>query len=548
MNKQMTRSLIALIPVFVMALVLPFAIKRVSNRQEKLNTNSEASSSSGTTNMTLVPLTASVQPGAGVVLPVTVQLNIANTPGNLGISGAKFILTISNTAAFSVTPADVTGLLTGFWNYQPAEVVTNGTTQTITLDGIYLTTTGFISASPVNFATINLHPGNVVAPVSSALTFDLASEIRAKSGNGDILLSNFSNGNYSVVLPTPTPTVTPTATPVPPSPTPTRTPTPVPPTPTPTPTPSLNITSYTFSPTNPTTSATPNISFTAAVGGTATGSIQYQFDCNNTGPYDFTTTTTVNPFTTAAICNYTAAGSYPTRVTITRQGVSATASNTVVVVTPPTPTPTLTPTATPVPPTPTSTVTPTPTRTPTPVPPTVTPTQAPANVNFSIAFQGINPANTTVNVKTVTVELVQSGTVTYTCSGVTVTANAAAGLFSGSLGSSPACTNISAGLYDVYVKGPVHLRRRVAAVPVFLNPGVNTFNWSATPLLIGDISGNDNRLELVDVTALIGQWTQSKTPSNTLNAKYDVDDNGFIELADVTWVLANWTASIITGD
>jgi hypothetical protein len=151
-------------------------------------------------------------------------------------------------------------------------------------------------------------------------------------------------------------------------------------------------------------------------------------------------------------------------------------------------------------------------------------------------------------VKQVTVELVQSGIVRYTCSGVTTTASPTAGVFSGSLGSSQDCTAVAAGSYDIFVKGPIHLRRRVTASPLAINPGGNTFNWSATPLLIGDLSGNDNRLELIDVTALIGQWTSSRTVVNLQNAPFDVDDNGFIELADVTWVLANWVSSVVTGD
>lgn len=114
------------------------------------------------------------------------------------------------------------------------------------------------------------------------------------------------------------------------------------PTPLPTPTPTPTITVSLGA--NPATGVAPlnGVSLTATVGGTATGSILYQFRCLSTGPIAHTMTTTTNPYTIANLCNYNLAGTATTSVQVTRQGVSAsnTALVTVSAASSPTPTPT----------------------------------------------------------------------------------------------------------------------------------------------------------------------------------------------------------------
>ena len=70
----------------------------------------------------------------------------------------------------------------------------------------------------------------------------------------------------------------------------------------------------------------------ATVGGTATGDIVYQFDCNNDGTYEYTSSaTSYNPYTRSDLCDYANSGTYTVKVRVTRQGVSATCTNTVTV-------------------------------------------------------------------------------------------------------------------------------------------------------------------------------------------------------------------------
>jgi len=70
----------------------------------------------------------------------------------------------------------------------------------------------------------------------------------------------------------------------------------------------------------------------ATVGGTATGDIVYQFDCNNDGTYEYiSSATSYNPYTRSDLCDYANSGTYTVKVRVTRQGVSATCTNTVTV-------------------------------------------------------------------------------------------------------------------------------------------------------------------------------------------------------------------------
>mgnify|MGYP001564128945 FL=1 len=70
-----------------------------------------------------------------------------------------------------------------------------------------------------------------------------------------------------------------------------------------------------------------NQSLTATLnGGTATGDTRYQFDCLNDDNIEKDITTSAISYTTAGICNYAANGTYYSKVTVTRQGVSASAT------------------------------------------------------------------------------------------------------------------------------------------------------------------------------------------------------------------------------
>lgn len=233
----------------------------------------------------------------------------------------------------------------------------------------------------------------------------------------------------------------------------------------------------------------------------------------------------------------------------TPTALSSTVAVTVAATTTPTATPTLVPTVTPtrtptpIPPTPTPTIVPTatpiPTATPTPLP---TPTSVPTagSLNFKVKFQ--NVISTTVNKPTLLVKVIlrQGTTDVYTLNNVTVTPDAAA-VYSGTIPS------INPGNYDVLIQGPIHLRKKLTATPMAIAASVNTADWTATPMLAGDVTG-DNTIQLSDLTGVISVWTQSSTPVTPQNQKYDLDYNGAITLGDVTGIIANWTASIVNGD
>ena len=82
------------------------------------------------------------------------------------------------------------------------------------------------------------------------------------------------------------------------------------------------------------------------VSGTATGNIRYRFDCTNDGTFERDTTTILDPFAVADLCNYSTAGSYTARVTVDRGGRQATDTLPITVTSAPSPAPSPTPSPT----------------------------------------------------------------------------------------------------------------------------------------------------------------------------------------------------------
>ncbi|MDP2637127.1 MAG: hypothetical protein Q8P03_00745, partial [bacterium] len=94
---------------------------------------------------------------------------------------------------------------------------------------------------------------------------------------------------------------------------------PPPPPPASSPTFSVSLTaipSFGFAPLN-------NVDLKADVSGTATGNVNYRFDCTNNGPYEFETTVSATSFTKVDLCDYASPGSYTARVYAVRQGIVA---------------------------------------------------------------------------------------------------------------------------------------------------------------------------------------------------------------------------------
>lgn len=136
----------------------------------------------------------------------------------------------------------------------------------------------------------------------------------------DITSRCVSDGSCVVIVPTPTPAPLPTPTPTPP----------------PAPTLTAALTAI------PATGTAPlnGVDLRASVGGTATGNIRYEFGCTAASPFVLgNASTPQNPYTELNECNYASAGTYTPRVRVTRQGVIAIASTSVVVSGPPLPPP-----------------------------------------------------------------------------------------------------------------------------------------------------------------------------------------------------------------
>jgi hypothetical protein len=67
-----------------------------------------------------------------------------------------------------------------------------------------------------------------------------------------------------------------------------------------------------------------DVDLKATVSGTATGLIDYKFDCENDGTWDLEIDNSgENPYTALDLCSYSAAGSYTTKAEVTRGGLTA---------------------------------------------------------------------------------------------------------------------------------------------------------------------------------------------------------------------------------
>jgi len=215
----------------------------------------------------------------------------------------------------------------------------------------------------------------------------------------------------------------------------------------------------------------------------------------------------------------------------------------------PTSTPTPTATRTPTPtstPTSTSTPTPTPTRTPTPTPtriptPTLTPIPTPllSQISFSLKFNGIRDVKPDLKVK-VTVANITSG-VKKDFNEIEVSADS-------NTVYRPknwlTLTDVSSGgNYNLYVKGPKHLRRKMAN-QVSLYPSQDTrnnFDWTGKPLEPGDLPNpnknyeQDGKIDAQDGSLLLDRlYRQGETDLRVADLNYD----GIVNLNDFSLLIA----------
>ena len=182
---------------------------------------------------------------------------------------------------------------------------------------------------------------------------------------------------------------------------------------------------------------------------------------------------------------------------------------------------------TPIPtPTPTSALTPTPTTEP-----------GTGNLRFLIRFQGINGAQPlTMKVRGI---LKQGGVEKYRYDNI-ITENDGSGIFVDMF------RDIPIGTYDVFIKGPSHLQKNFGAVEFIADQTVER-NWTSVGLLVGDFN-NDNKLNIMDVAAILTKYTALSVPVDDANRIYDVNGNGVINISDVALTLTNYTVLSRNGD
>ncbi|KKS32423.1 MAG: Fibronectin type III domain-containing protein [Candidatus Amesbacteria bacterium GW2011_GWA2_42_12] len=152
------------------------------------------------------------------------------------------------------------------------------------------------------------------------------------------------------------------------------------------------------------------------------------------------------------------------------------------------------------------------------------------SLNFQIKFQGVSSA---VSGKVVNIALKQGTTQTGNFNNVALTASG--NIFSGSI------PNIDGGTYDVYLKGPVHLRKKIPAITVSV---AGTLNWPTSPptLLTGDIAVN-NFVDATDYSTMLLTFN----PILIQNSVSDLNFDNKVDTTDYSLLLLNFNP-LVGGD
>jgi hypothetical protein len=101
--------------------------------------------------------------------------------------------------------------------------------------------------------------------------------------------------------------------------------------------------------------------------------------------------------------------------------------------------------------------------------------------------------------------------------------------------------------YDVFVKSPGRLRRKLGSMSFVSGANTAPSAWSSIKILAGDFDDN-NILNIVDIGKMLSVYTALSVPVDSENSVYDIDANGIINITDVAIVLSNYTALEINGD
>lgn len=114
-------------------------------------------------------------------------------------------------------------------------------------------------------------------------------------------------------------------------------------------------------------------------------------------------------------------------------------------------------------------------------------------------------------------------------------------------------TNVPANQkYVVYLKTTWSLRRKLGEI--FIAPGENKapLDWVKFPLLVGDFittpQEQSNKINILDLSAMLRVYTQLTTPVTATNQQFDVNYDSQIDILDLSLVLSNYTKLEVVGD
>ena len=106
--------------------------------------------------------------------------------------------------------------------------------------------------------------------------------------------------------------------------------------------------------------------------------------------------------------------------------------------------------------------------------------------------------------------------------------------------------------YTVYVKTSWSLRRKLGEILIRTGENKAPLDWAHTPLLVGDFvitpQEQFNKMNILDLSAMMRVYTQLVAPVTPANVKFDVNYDNQINILDLSLVLSNYTKLEVIGD
>lgn len=106
--------------------------------------------------------------------------------------------------------------------------------------------------------------------------------------------------------------------------------------------------------------------------------------------------------------------------------------------------------------------------------------------------------------------------------------------------------------YAVFVKTSWSLRRKIGEITIKSGENTLSSDWARAPLLVGDFvttpPEQNNRINLLDLSAMIRAYTKLVIPVSPTNQLFDVNFDNQIDILDLSLVLSNYTQLEVAGD